>query len=111
MDEKALRDTLLDVIESSLEAQLRAVRRLRSSPQSSAPTPDKEGMSQLDMAYAILKDSPAPLHISQILDQIASRFDQIVDRESLVSALAKRIARRDRFQRTDKNTFTLLPHS
>jgi hypothetical protein len=36
-----------------------------------------------------------------------SRFELQVDRESLVSALTKRVARADRFVRTDKNTFAL----
>jgi hypothetical protein len=32
-----------------------------------------------------------------------------VDRESLVSSLAKKVARQDRFLRPDKNTFALRP--
>jgi hypothetical protein len=34
-----------------------------------------------------------------------------VDRESLVSSLTKKVARQDRFLRTDKNTFALRPEA
>jgi hypothetical protein len=112
MDHSSLRDTLLDVIESSLEAQIRAVRRLRSgrkvSPRQGAP--EEAGMSQVDMAYNILLDGQA-MHITDILAAIKKRFGVGVDRESLVSALSKRIVRGDRFRRAGKNTFALLPGS
>jgi hypothetical protein len=112
MDEN-LRETLLEVIESSLEAQLRAVRRLRSPVSGSRKAaagvdePQKEGMSQIDMAYNILSSGQS-LHIKEILAAINERFRTEVDRESLVSALSKRVARGDRFQRVGKNTFSLL---
>lgn len=113
MDEN-LRETLLEVIESSLEAQLRAVRRLRSPVSGSRKAaaagvdePQKEGMSQIDMAYNILSSGQS-LHIKEILVAINERFRTEVDRESLVSALSKRVARGDRFQRVGKNTFSLL---
>ena len=67
----------------------------------------KESRSQIDMAYDILKEAAQPLHISEILSQIKTRFGRQVDRESLVSALTKRVARADRFMRTGKNTFAL----
>lgn len=60
------------------------------------------------MAYDILKKARTPLHISDILDRIQSTFGITVDRESLVSSLTKKVARGDRFARTDKNTFALL---
>jgi|PlaIllAssembly_1097288.scaffolds.fasta_scaffold422738_2 hypothetical protein len=111
--DNTLRDTLLEVIENSLEAQLRAVRRLRSSPPGSQLPPissgksGKESMSQIDMAYDILSTGQ-PLHINDILAAIRKRFKTEVDRESLVSAISKRVVRGDRFRRAGKNTFALL---
>lgn len=61
------------------------------------------------MAYDILKRARAPLHVSEILSRIRSSFGVAIDRESLVSSLSKKVARRDRFARTAKNTFGLLP--
>jgi len=63
------------------------------------------------MAYDILKKARAPLHISEILSRLRSSFAVAVDRESLVSSLTKKVTRRDRFTRTAKNTFGLLPEA
>jgi hypothetical protein len=110
--DKDLRDTLLEVIESSLDAQLRAVRRLRTSPPGASPAARsgrgvKKGMSQTDLAYDILSNGQ-PLHINELLAAIKQRFKTEVDRESLVSAISKRVVRGDRFRRAGKNTFTVL---
>jgi hypothetical protein len=60
------------------------------------------------MAYDILQRAESPLHISDILERIARLHGQRLDRESLVSALVKKVQRQDRFIRTDKNVFALL---
>ncbi len=69
-------------------------------------------MSQVDMAHDILAGAERPLHIAvgrrlELIEGIQARFSRAVDRESLVSALSKKIARGDRFVRTAKNTFAL----
>jgi hypothetical protein len=106
-----VRDTILAAFEESLDAQLRAVRRLRKGPPTREKTARKTRLSQVDMAYDILKKARAPLHISELLDRIHSDFAVRVDRESLVSSLTKKIARGDRFVRSEKNTFGLRPES
>jgi len=114
MDPDPIRETILETVEACLDAQLRAVRKLRgasstdSSPGAApAGAQNIKGMSQLDMAFDILKEIGRPLHISELLERIHARFGQQVDRESLVSALTKRVVRADRFVRTEKNTFGL----
>jgi hypothetical protein len=106
-----LKDVILSIFEGSLDAQLRAVRRLRQTPAQAAQAPRPKGMSQVDMAYDILKHARSPLHVSVIIERIEQAFGVKVDRESLVSALSKKVARRDRFVRTEKNTFALLPEA
>src|SRR6266851_9712825 len=103
------KDLILSVFEASLEAQLRAVRRLRKGERAPGEPRRREGLSQVDMAFDILKKARAPLHVGQILDRIQSQFGVTVDRESLVSSLTKKVARNDRFTRSGKNTFGLLP--
>jgi hypothetical protein len=66
-------------------------------------------MSQVDMVYDILGSAKRPLHISEIITLVEKRHAVRLDRESIVSALAKRIARRDRFARSGPNTFSVLP--
>jgi hypothetical protein len=102
-----LRDSILSVFEASLEAQLRAVRRLRQGEPTTAEPRRRKGLSQVDMAYDILKKARSPLHISDLLERIRTQFGVTVDRESLVSSLTKKVARGDRFLRPEKNTFSL----
>jgi hypothetical protein len=105
------KDLILNVFEASLDAQLRAVRRLRQSQPAPAGPPRSKGLSQVDMAFDILKKARSPLHISLILDRIQTHFGVAVDRESLVSSLSKKVARGDRFLRPEKNTFALRPEA
>jgi DNA-directed RNA polymerase delta subunit len=101
------KDIILSVFEASLEAQLRAVRRLRHGQTEEAQPRSKKGRSQVDMAFDVLKKARSPLHVSEIIDRIQTQFGIAIDRESLVSSLSKKIARQDRFLRTEKNTFSL----
>jgi len=102
-----VRDTILSTFEASLDAQLRAVRRLRKGEPVHEKRPVKKRLSQVDMAYDILRQAAAPLHIRELIAHIDRAFGVRVDRESLVSSLSKKIARGDRFVRTAPNTFGL----
>ena len=106
-----VKNTILSVFEASLEAQLRAVRRLRQPEAGSDQAHRRKGLSQVDMAFDILKKARSPMHVSQILERIQTHFGVTVDRESLVSSLTKKVARGDRFLRPDKNTFGLRPET
>jgi hypothetical protein len=105
------RDLILSVFETSLAAQLRAVRRLRHGEPSAAEPRRRKGLSQVDMAFDVLRKARSPLHVSAILDRIQTQFGITVDRESLVSSLTKKVARGDRFLRPEKNTFALRPEA
>lgn len=106
-----LKDDILSLFEASLNAQLRAVRRLRHGHAPVASPRRKRGLSQVDMAFDVLKKARSPLHVAELLARIRSSFGVSVDRESLVSSLTKKVARGDRFLRTDKNTFALRPEA
>jgi hypothetical protein len=106
-----IKDTVLSIFEVSLEAQLRAVRRLRQGQTEEIKPRPQKGRSQVDMAFDILKKARVPLHVSEMIDRIQTQFGVAVDRESLVSSLSKKVARQDRFLRTEKNTFSLRPEA
>jgi hypothetical protein len=108
MNESQVKDVIFEAIETSLEAQLRAIRRLRSGKEASPKPKTRKGMSQVDMAFDILSRTEEPLHISEIIHRMAEVHNRQVDRESLVSSLVKKVQRGDRFVRTDKNVFGLL---
>ncbi len=115
MDSETVRSAVLEALEVSLAAQLKSIRALRARKPPVADQGKTEGaearnkgLSQIDMAYDILADAARPLHVNNIISRIAEKFSAAVHRESLVSALSKRVKRRDRFERTGKNTFALI---
>jgi hypothetical protein len=107
-----VRDDLIEVLEAISKAQLNTLRRLRRSPRQPVRPADAKpvrSMSQIDMVHDILRRADRPLHISEIMTLVAQHHGVSLDRESIVSALAKRIARKDRFARPGPNTFSLRP--
>ena len=106
-----VRQVILETIEASLEAQLAAVRRLRGKDNApERPRPDKR-KSNLSIVEDLLISEGGPLHSSEIIRRAQTTFGRHLDRESLVSALTKCVARKDRFCRPAPNTFALLPAS
>jgi DNA-directed RNA polymerase delta subunit len=90
----------------SLEAQVRALKKLRGPVKEEEPR--EKGLSQLVMALNILESAGEPLHVSQIIAAADKKFGVKLERESLVSALSKKVKKGDRFVRTGKNTFALI---
>jgi len=91
--------------ESLFLAQLRTVRQLKSPKPKKAKETAQKGMSNMDMAIDILRRAQKPLHISEIIAQVKTKYGVTLDRESLVSALVKKVHRRQGISRTDRNTF------
>jgi L-fucose isomerase-like protein len=108
-DKQALRDALLEAVEAALDAQLRAVRRLRAGKEPKPAGRRREGMSQVDYAEDILRRAGKELHVVEIIERVARMHQVEIDRESLVSSLTKKVERGDRFVRTAPNTFALRP--
>jgi len=105
MQKDEIEAAVLHAIEVSLEAQLKAVKRLRSGPPE--PKAVRKGTSQIDMVHDVLKRAGKPLHVSDIIDRVEKLHGLKLDRESIVSTLVKKVNRGDSFVRTDKNVFGL----
>ena len=104
-DKDTIQEAILNAFEIALDAQLRAIRRAKSKG-AVEPTPEKR-TSQIDIVQDVLRRAGKPLHISEILDRVEKLHGRRLDRESVVSSLVKKIARGERFLRTDKNVFTI----
>jgi hypothetical protein len=100
-----IEQAVFNAFELSLDAQLKALRRLRTGPDEDKPA--KKSLSQIDMVYDILQRAAEPLHINAILERVEKIHHHRLDRESVVSALVKRVRRNDRFVRSGKNIFAL----
>jgi HrpA-like RNA helicase len=103
--EDKIPENLLNLYESLLSAQLRAVRQLKNRKATKGKSKKEEGMSNMDMAMDILRQARKPLHISEILAQVKAKHRVSLDRESLVSALVKKVHRNQGLTRTAPNTF------
>jgi DNA-directed RNA polymerase delta subunit len=102
-------EDLLNLFESLLRSQLNTIKQLRKTSNKPEEEAVKEKrMSHMDMTYNILLSAQKPMHINEIIPAIHQRFGLKIDKESLVSALAKRVLRQDRFVKTAPNTFALI---
>jgi predicted transcriptional regulator len=105
MEKEEMKDVFLEAMAASLDAQLRAVRRLRSGGEAEKPRVRRR--SQIDLVYDILLEAGRPLHVTEIIKRVEKAHGVSLDRESIVSALCKKVARKQRFVRTDRNTYAL----
>jgi hypothetical protein len=102
------RDELLEILETVASVQLKTLRSLRRQPSSPPPTPSKRGKSNMNIVQDILQAAAGPLHINDILLQALQQHGVKLSRESLVSALTKKVLDQHTFRRTAPNTFDLL---
>ena len=102
---EVVRHALFEALEAALEAQLRAVRRLRRSEERASEPEPKQRRSQVDLVEDVLRRAGEPLHIAEILERISDRYGVQLQRESIVSALTKKIHRGERFERVGPNRF------
>ena len=100
-----VRDELLALQEELLQAQLRAVRRLRGHGEEAGKAQAGKSRSKIGVALDILKDADKPLHVSELISRAATERGVVLDRESLVSALVKKVNAGTGLVRTAPNTF------
>jgi hypothetical protein len=107
MEEK-IPEGLLNLFESLLSSQLRTVRQLKNRKAQKVKPQKNESMSNIDMAIDTLQKARKSLHISEILAQVKAQHRVSLDRESLVSALVKKVHRNQGLTRTAPNTFASI---
>jgi hypothetical protein len=99
---------LIEILENTALAQLRALRSLRRSEPRPAYPPGTKRKSNMDIVHDILTAAKGPLHIHDILQRARNDFHRPLRRESLVSALTKKVLDQNTYVRTAPNTFDLL---
>ena len=94
-----------------LRAQMKVLRDVdgltAEEPTTPNDDPDKR-RSKIGIVEDILREAGQPLHITQIIQIASQRFGLALDRDSLVSALTKKVRKGDTFIRAGRNTFGLL---
>ncbi len=102
---KRLPDGFLDLYEDLLSAQLRVIRQLRSGRGRVSREKGRRGRSKMGMAIDILQRARRPVHVTEIISLVKGAYGVTLDRESLVSALVKKVQREQGIVRTAPNTF------
>ena len=94
--------------ESLLKSQLKTIREFLRQGEEPKFKKYKKSRSQISIIYDILQSSPAPLHITQIISKAKENFGVELNRESIVSAMTKKVKSGLMFKRVAPNTFALL---
>ena len=98
-------DKIIEFYRELLQSQLKVVYRYqRQSPQLKIKL---KRTSNLDIVEDILAASNQPLHISKIIEIAKHDYNLTLERDSIVSAIIKKIRSGVRFERIAPNTFTL----
>jgi len=112
MNDPVTRDEMLGTFETMLEAQLRAVRTLRGRrPAKPLDRRDRVRQSNMAVVEDILRAANQPLHVTELIARAARDHGRALKRESIVSALTKKVLDRQTFKRTGPNVFGLLAAS
>lgn len=101
-----LKRLLLEIEAVKLNAQLKAIHKMM--PEDKVIPVVKHSKSGISIVYDILQEENTPLHINDIIHLAKEKYDIVLDRESIVSAIIKKIRKNEKFIRTGKNTFAVL---
>jgi len=86
------------------EAKLKIIERLQRQSQ----TNSEKRTSNIDIAQNVLKSAGKPLHVSEIIALAKKDYNVQLDRDSIVSAILKKVNAGQTFIRTAPNTFATI---
>ena len=95
--------------ESLLAEQLKIVRRFLGKEEGPKRTQlsKEKSRSKIGIVEDILKNASKPLHVTEIIKIAKKEYQVLIERESIVSAITKKINKGETFIRTAGNTFSL----
>ena len=88
------------------ETKLKIINRFQKAVQ---PKPIKR-TSKIEIAKNVLRIAGRPLHVSEIIKLAERDFQVVLDRDSIVSAILKKVNAGKSVIRTAPNTFALKEH-
>ncbi len=74
-------------------------------------TKSKKRTSKIEIACNVLDDAGKPLHVTEIVQLAKKTYDVQLDRDSIVSAILKKVKADKTFIRTAPNTFALKSYT
>jgi predicted transcriptional regulator len=94
--------------EALLKTQLKIIRQFLKEEEEPKFKPRGRGRSQMSIVYNILLAEKKPLHVNEIIARAKTDFNTNLDRESIVSAITKKVKSGRMFKRVEANTFAIL---
>ena len=94
--------------ESILKSQLKTIREFLKKGEAPVRKQPLKGKSQMSIIQDILLAAKKPLHVNDIIACAQKDFNVNLDRESIVSALTKKVKSGRMFKRVAPNTFVIL---
>ena len=94
--------------ESLLKAQLKIIREFLRQDQPPTFKARGKSRSQMKIVYDVLRAAGRPLHVTDILARAREEFNVELQRESIVSALTKKVNAGRTFKRVAPNTFDII---
>ena len=87
------------------ESKLKIINRFQKGVK-----PKLKSTSKIEIAKNVLNIAGRPLHVSEIIQLAKRDFEVDLDRDSIVSAILKKVKAGKSFVRTSPNTYTLKEH-
>ena len=94
--------------ESLLKSQLQIIRQFLKEGEAPEFRHRGKGRSQMSIIYDVLLVAQQPLHVTEIIARAKKDFNVDLDRDSIVSAITKKVKSGRMFKRVEANTFTIL---
>jgi len=110
MEKDKTEETVLRVMETVLELELKAVRQALGEEDIPSSRRRKRGarsQSIVNQCVEILTDNNAPMHVSELVDRLRERFGRVTDRDTVSSSLAKKARQGVLLRQTAPATFDL----
>ncbi len=103
-------ETVLKIMETVLELQLKAVRQALGEEKVPTARIRRRGarsQSIVDQCIEILTDNRAPMHVNELVDRLRDRFGRVTDRDTVSSSLAKKARQGVLLRQTSPATFDI----
>lgn len=89
------------------QAKLKIVERFQQQDRRQP----QQRTSNIDIVQNVLNSAGTPLHVSDIIQMAQKKYDVQLNRDSIVSAILKKINAGQTFIRTAPNTFALTTYT
>ena len=93
--------------EELLKAQLNVIRNHLEPGEHERKSSQTKSLSHISIITDVLSAAGSPLHVSEIIRLVNEQYGVALDRESVVSALTKKVKKGVMFIRTGPNIFGL----